>query len=153
MNDSALLLHYYYYYCYYCAVDGMISGAEGLSFVRAPDRTGSVRSTGSRSADGFLHGAYTAKQLLRRSKSLLPLDQKWFMKKRFQKTKVVRSALAHCLYRPVARKSVVWGVGGHPVGRNWTKVRARQTAAAKLVLPTRPSGLPTTTTAAPHRTE
>lgn len=46
MNDSALLLHYYYYYYY--AVDGAISGAEGLTFVRAPDRTGSVRSTGSR---------------------------------------------------------------------------------------------------------
>lgn len=71
--------------------------------------------------------------------------------KRFQKTKVVRSALAHCLNGPVARKSVVGG--GHPVGRNWTKVRARQTAAAKLVLPTRPSDLPTATTAAPHRTE
>lgn len=129
----------------------MISGAEGLSFVRAPDRSGSVRSTGSRSADGFLHREYTAKQLLWR-RSLFFHSTKSDLWKTVPKTKVVRSALAHCLYGPATRKSVVGG-GGHPVGRNWTKVRARQTAAAKLVLPTRPSDLPTTTTAAPHRTE
>lgn len=74
MNDSALLLHYYYYYYY--AVDGAISGAEGLTFVRAPDRTGSVRSTGSRRRRWLptvVHTYYTAKQT--NTTKSLPLDE------------------------------------------------------------------------------
>jgi len=53
MNDSTLLLHYYYYYYYY-EVDGAISGAEGLTFVRAPDWTGSVRFDRPVLGGGFL---------------------------------------------------------------------------------------------------